>query len=522
MSQPFVYSYYAPSDPKGAVPVFGDLTGDMKADVLLPDTTGALRVIGGGSDPAAAPKAGISSAPGGNGWNGIQISHRGSLGYKTVDDLFAHAPSGRDLSLYRNDGILGRFDSRAAATVLKPTGCRTSALAPVPCAEFGFGPDWSNVTHIAAFGNHTGDSSAKPNSVPRTSLLFVEKGRLWLATAGDTDQLSADAVLLSANDTRWDGYELVTPGRAQGTDFPTLWARSKADGSMRALTVKGTSQAPDLTGFADPDAGTLIGKVDPTAYPRVGSDGDLTGDGIPDLWAVEANRQLVAFNGVGTRPNGRSVPHPTVTAFDPAPVVLGNLNMPQAQWPLTGQKDDGTTHSSVGNLPATATGVTWPTATIGGRGTTYAAFDGASSSISTPTAVIDTRKSFTISTTAMATKTGGVVLSQGTKGNASLLLFPNHDGTIRTNGACLNATAAGTANTTPVELRTCDGGAPSQKFLPRADGSIHNPVSGRCLDLGNTDTTPGRQLWLWDCNGSDAQRWSVPLLGTAPLPVPAP
>ncbi|MFF9979494.1 ricin-type beta-trefoil lectin domain protein [Streptomyces erythrochromogenes] len=679
MSQPFVYSYYAPSDQNGAAPVFGDLTGDKKADILLPDTAGALRVIGGGTDPAAAPKAGISSAPGGNGWNGVQISHRGSLGYKTVDDLFAHEPSGRELSVYRNDGIVGRFDSRAAGTVLKPTGCLTPARVPLPCPEFGFGPDWSNVTQIAAFGNHTGDSSTKPNSVPRTSLLFVEKGRLWLATAGEPDQLDTGAVLLSANDTRWDSYELITPGRAQGTDFPTLWARSKTDGSVRAFTVKGTAQAPDLTGFTDPAAGTVIGKIDPTAYPRIGSDGDLTGDGLPDLWAVDANRQLVAFNGTGTRPDGESVPHPTVTGFESAPVTLGNLNMPKAQWPLTGEKD-GTTPSTVGKFPATATGVTWPSAAIDGRSTTYAAFDGPSSSVTTSGTsgpVIDTRKSFTISTSAMATKAGGIVLGQGPKGSTSLLLFPNHltntwefalgnpgaarwpydttaqtnsaariafgtwtrltavydhttgqmrlyvngtlagtghhsasagpapagpltlgrydegdatsgltggisnpavypyaasvtapeaagpvnltaaagncadndgnsaddgnriqiagcngtdaqkfqirdDGTIRTHGACLNATAAGTANTTPIELRACDGSAPSQKFLPRADGTIHNPVSGRCLDLGDADTTPGRQLWLWDCTGSGAQRWSIPILGTAPLPVPAP
>ncbi|WP_338709627.1 ricin-type beta-trefoil lectin domain protein [Streptomyces virginiae] len=674
MSQPFVYSYYAPSDPSGAAPVFGDLTGDMKADILLPDTAGALRVIGGGSDPAAAPKAGISSAPGGNGWTGVQISHRGSLGYKTVDDLFAHAPSGRDLSLYRNDGIVGRFDSRAAGTVRKPTGCLTTARVPIPCGESGFGPDWSNVTQIAAFGNHTGDSSTTPNSVPRTSLLFVEKGRLWLATAGDPDQLEAGAVLLSANDARWDSYELITPGRAQGTDFPTLWARSKTDGSLRAFTVKGTSQAPDLTGFTDPAAGTVIGKINPAVYPRIGSDGDLTGDGIPDLWAVDANRQLVALGGIGTRPDGSGVPHPTVTGVESVPVTLGNLNMPKAQWPLTGQKD-GTTPSTVGNFPAAATGVTWPTATIDGRSTTYAAFDGTSSFISTSGPVIDTRKSFTISMSVMATEAGGVAVAQGPKGSTSLLLFPNgrtntwelalgnpnaagwpydttaqtnsaariafgtwtrltavydhttgqmrlyvngtlagtghhdasagpaptgpltlgryeegdavsrltggisnpavypyaasvtateavspislaavagqcvendgnspddgsriqiagcngtdaqkfrirDDGTIRTHGACLNATAAGTANTTPVELRTCDGSAPNQKFLPRADGTVYNPVSGRCLDLGNADTTPGRQLWLWDCSGSTAQRWSIPVLGTAPLPVP--
>ncbi|MER7732265.1 ricin-type beta-trefoil lectin domain protein [Streptomyces erythrochromogenes] len=362
---------------------------------------------------------------------------------------------------------------------------------------------------------------------------------------------------------------------------------------MRAFSVKGTAQAPDLSGFTDPAAGPVIGKIDPIAHPRIGSDGDLTGDGLPDLWAVDANRQLLAFNGTGTTP------------------------------------------SAVGNFPATATGVTWPTATIDGRSTNYAAFDGPSSAISTPSPVIDTRKSFTISTSVMATKAGGVVLGQGPKGNTSLLLFPNHhtntwefslgnpsaagrpyDTTAQTNSAAriafgtwtrltavydhttgqmrlyVNGTLAGTGHhsasagqapagpltlgrfqegeatsgltggisnpavypyaasvtateaVSPINLTAAAGncvdndgnstddgnriqiyacnGSDAQKFQIRDDGTIINPVSGRCLDLGNTDTTPGRQLWLWDCNDSTAQRWSVPILGTAPLPVPAP
>ncbi|WP_404954944.1 ricin-type beta-trefoil lectin domain protein [Streptomyces sp. 147326] len=444
------------------------------------------------------------------------------------------------------------------------------------------------------------------------------------------------------------------------------------------------SRPRPLSGFTDPAAGPAIGNIDPKAYPRIGSDGDLSGDGIPDLWAVDANQQLVAFNGVGTRPNGESGSHPTVTGFDSVPVTLGNLNTPKAQWPLTGEKN-GTIPSTVGNFPATPAGVTWPTGVIGGRNTSYAAFNGPSSVITTSGPVIDTRKSFTISTMAKADQAGGVVLSQDLNRNSSLLLYPDHhlnvwrfglanadtatatdtgvwpydltdesnstarlvpgawtqltavydhttghmrlyvngtlaatgrhsastspapvgpltlgrfkdagayapsgltggisslavypyaasvtateavgpinlsaaagncvdndgnspddgnkiqiagcngtdaqkfqvrnDGTIRTHGKCLNATAAGTANATLIELRTCDSSAPSQQFLPRADGGVHHPASGRCLDLGSFNTTPGTQLWLYDCNSSPAQRWTIPTLGTAPLPFPGP
>ncbi|MFD5508542.1 RICIN domain-containing protein [Streptomyces sp. NPDC127051] len=59
-------------------------------------------------------------------------------------------------------------------------------------------------------------------------------------------------------------------------------------------------------------------------------------------------------------------------------------------------------------------------------------------------------------------------------------------------------------------------------FVPRADGSLYNPVSGRCIDLGDFNTTPGTQLWLYDCNLSNAQRWTIPALTTASLPVPSP
>ncbi|MFD9258172.1 ricin-type beta-trefoil lectin domain protein [Streptomyces sp. NPDC059538] len=678
MSQPFVYSYYAPTNPDAGKPVFGDLTNDRKPDVLLPDTAGNLRTIAGGQDPYGAPNAVVRAAPGANpNWNGVQISHRGSLGRKTVDDLFAHEPGKAELHLYGNDNS-GRLDGQANESIAKPTGCVSTAGVAIDCAAHGYDvTNWSKVTQIAALGSPTGDSGETADKLPTTSLLFVENGRLWLSTAGELNHLAPQAVLLSANNTKWADYDLLTPGRAQGTDFPTLWARSKADGTMHAFSVKGTAQAPDLSGFTNPAAGLLPGRIDPKAYPRVGSEGDLTGDGVPDLWAVDTNQQLVAFNGVGT-----ATPYPAVTGISTTPVTLGNLNMPKAQWKLTGQTGN-TTPSAVGAFPATTSRVTFPGTPeiIGGRSSTYAAFSDASggSYASTTGPVIDTRQSFTISTWAKADALGGVVLSQDLNRSSSLLLFPNHqkkiwqfslanadtdawsydetgeansagavalstwtqltavydhttglmrlyvngtlaatghhkastspppagpfqmgrfkdagayvnspfkggisnlavypyaapvtapqaagpihltqaashcvdndfnrledgnkiqiagcngtaaqqfqvanDGTVRNQGMCLNAASGGVGNGTPIELRTCDGSAGSQQFLPRADGGIYHPASGRCLDLGAFNTTPGTQLGLWDCNPSAAQRWTVPILGTAPLPVPTP
>ncbi|MFF7994612.1 glycoside hydrolase family 3 C-terminal domain-containing protein [Kitasatospora xanthocidica] len=82
------------------------------------------------------------------------------------------------------------------------------------------------------------------------------------------------------------------------------------------------------------------------------------------------------------------------------------------------------------------------------------------------------------------------------------------NGTVQALSKCLDVNGAGTANGTKVQLYTCNNTG-AQNWQPRADGSLVNPNSGKCLD--DTGFGPaGTQLELWDCWGGSNQRWNLP------------
>ncbi|WTY53469.1 protein kinase [Micromonospora sp. NBC_01412] len=82
------------------------------------------------------------------------------------------------------------------------------------------------------------------------------------------------------------------------------------------------------------------------------------------------------------------------------------------------------------------------------------------------------------------------------------------DRTLRVVGKCLEV--RGTSNGSTLRIATCTGSA-KQRFDLNSAGDLVNlgTVPARCLDVPGGDPTNGVWLKLWDCNGSENQKWHV-------------
>lgn len=73
-------------------------------------------------------------------------------------------------------------------------------------------------------------------------------------------------------------------------------------------------------------------------------------------------------------------------------------------------------------------------------------------------------------------------------------------------GKCVDVANSGTANGTHVQLYDCNG-TDAQSWTVGGDGTVK--ALGKCLDDANSGTADGTLVQLWDCNGSNAQKWTV-------------
>jgi chitosanase len=74
-------------------------------------------------------------------------------------------------------------------------------------------------------------------------------------------------------------------------------------------------------------------------------------------------------------------------------------------------------------------------------------------------------------------------------------------------GKCVDVAAANTADGTAVQLYDCNGTNAQRWTVGNADGSIQ--ALGKCLDVTAAATTDGAKVQLYACNGTGAQKWTA-------------
>ncbi|MGW4651726.1 ricin-type beta-trefoil lectin domain protein [Kitasatospora sp. NPDC004289] len=568
-SQQQTYTFYAPDNP-AAKTVLGDVTGDERVDLLAPTPGGDLVVYPTATDPAAGVVASDkANSPGGKGWNGTQVTHRGGNGIR-YDDLFAY----RDnvLYYYRNSltqgGLAANGNLYFAAAKQLPVGrpdpqdCLVQATGN-PCGD-EYAADWSRVRQILAVGD-----AKKEAGDPRNDLITVEgdgKGGTQLILfqgSGGTGTLRDPIVLGSGG---WDGLSLIAPGDATGDGLPDLWARNDGNGEVYQY-----ANGADVAALADHGKRTRIAQqLNATDYPVLSSSGDTSADAVADLWALDGRQRLVTLNGTAA--------NKVVTGFGAANTV-GDARISRSHWKF----DEGTGSTAADlrgrtNATLSGTGAGWADATVAGRATKVLDLDGRTGVATTSAPAVDTSRSFTVSTWARADATGGVVLSQDGAHASGFILWAEggdstwrfamsqrdnddwaYDQTTTMNAAAgvrlgtwtqltatydqptgqialyVNGTLAGTGHharanawnaTGPLVVgrykyqskpsSTFDGAVSNLSVLDRssvptaARTSLVSGVSeAKCLDDNAAGTDNGTAIQIWDCNTSTAQQFEL-------------
>jgi hypothetical protein len=71
-------------------------------------------------------------------------------------------------------------------------------------------------------------------------------------------------------------------------------------------------------------------------------------------------------------------------------------------------------------------------------------------------------------------------------------------------GKCLDVAGANSADGTQVQLYDCNG-TNAQKWTRPGNGTVR--ALGKCLDVSGGSTADGARVQLWTCNGTAAQQW---------------
>jgi hypothetical protein len=107
------------------------------------------------------------------------------------------------------------------------------------------------------------------------------------------------------------------------------------------------------------------------------------------------------------------------------------------------------------------------------------------------------------------TASNPIVLS-GCNGSAGQQWSPYTDGTVRTQGGCLDVVSAGTTSGTDVDWYPCNATA-AQGWTHQSNGELVNPSSGLCLTDPGGNTSA--RLDIETCTDATDQQWTLPTGG---------
>ncbi|MEU9254394.1 FG-GAP-like repeat-containing protein [Streptomyces sp. NPDC048270] len=292
VSDTATYSFFAKGSP--APDASGDLNGDGHRDLWTVDPANRLQFRAGKGDGtfAAPVDGGLTLAAGaqavasgdwtGDGYNDLVVLEHNDVTRTKM------------LWTYTNDG-LGKVTeaSRSSLTVTCPVqdpeqGCETAD------------DHWFNAQQIAAAGDVDGDGGP--------DLLVRQGSELWLYYGGFPYLDNTPPVLVGG--TGWDSVTVVAPGDVNGDGAADLWLREDATGDVFAVAGAKGADGKLVPASWSAARTKIASGIASAAHPVLGSTGDLTGDGLTDLWSVAADGRPVLFRG-------------TASGIDATPVVLG-------------------------------------------------------------------------------------------------------------------------------------------------------------------------------------------------------
>ncbi|MFH8224621.1 FG-GAP-like repeat-containing protein [Streptomyces sp. NPDC018057] len=355
------YLYYAGRSQERDGPT--DLNGDANSDIWSTDSNGTLLTYAGQGNGTFA-----TATNGGRPFEGSSIGSRGDWGQDGYNDLIAleynSAEKKKSLRIYPNDGSGVISDESTELAVSCPTV--DEDLGCVGDDKWTGDDHWYNAEQIITPGDINGDNAPD---------LLVKQGKyLWAyygAQSANLLDLYGAPVLVGGAD--WNKFTVIAPGDLNGDNMADLWLREDATGDIwRSYGSKGSSGRLDPTTWGDTAARVKIASGYPASgYPVVGSAGDVTGDGLPDLWARKNDNTMLGWYGTVPGADNKSIGASFVIDG-----ITGGARIPTgttltADQSLTARSNKLTMQGD-GNLTVTSHSgkVIWQTNTAGNPGAT--------------------------------------------------------------------------------------------------------------------------------------------------------